>query len=700
MSDNSLQDAQLLLDKGDRLGARGLVAKLIASTPEDIHALHLMSTIEMDEGRLDEATALINRVIAREPDHAPAIYNLGVCQMLSGSNELALGTFQRALTINVNHSGSLYNVGVLLRQKGDLAEASKQFEHLVKVNPNWISAWEGLCETLLAERRFADVVTSCDLLARQSKSSPFLYRMRGEANLGLGDIGQAETDLIMSFRGNDKDPDTLMRLAGVFRLLGRLKDAIPLYERVLVISAQDVRYQDRFDPALGELVWTCRAAAEWVRLKVYEAQALKRLMLEGGTLHPLVAIQISEENEVVFKAAESAWPKHTFRTMHTASSERLRDTSRRARVGLLSGSFGDPVTSDVITALAFGSRRRKYDIHGFNVGPIGSAASELKSSCVSFHNLRTSAIEGLAERIAANEIDVLINMMGFEGHSLAGALSYRPVPIVANYFAFAGSMGSKHIDYLIADEVLVPSGEEIGYAESIVRIPFGSMAIWPSGKTPPGQSVRMNHGLLSGVPVFCAFAEVSAIGPDLLNTYSAILNATPNSQLWLMVKDLNARARIRNQIVARGVAGNRVVFADPVEKDDLVDRMQLADVVLDAFPLSRHAIVRAALLAGVPVVTRKGKTFASRIGASLVTSAGLPELATGDEQSFQDTAVRFATSPADAARFKSKLSSQMSMPPVFDVDRVRDYIESAIETMIERHRQGLAPASFSVPSLS
>lgn len=700
MSDEALQEAQSLIERGDRLGARGLIVKQLSENPDQIHALHLMSTLEMEDGRIQEATVLVQRVLTLSPDHAPAIYNLGVCQMTGGHNELALSTFNRALDVDPNHSGALYNVGALLRQAGDVAKASTFFQRLVKLNPNWVSAWEGFCETLKAQHRYADVIAACDVLVRQSKATPLIYRLRAEANLGMGDLVQAETNLILSYRADERDPDTLICLAGVLRMLGRPKQAIPLYERVLVLSAQNRNIIDRFDPALSELIQTCRAIGEWQLLSVYEEQAVNRLVSENGAIHPHTAAPITDDPAALLRAARHSWPKATYAPKMTERQTNGASKSRPIRVGLFSSSFGENAATHTLTALTTGADKKRFEFYGYNAGAIGSANSELKAACNLFRNIRTESPEAIAVTMASDELDLMINLMGFESHSRAAALAYRPVPVVASYYAFPGSMGSKHIDYLIADEVLVPTGDETGYDEVIVRLPGGSRAIRPNSSVQISRKIRMNYGLKSDVPVFCAFADVSSMGSELLTLYAKILKDTPGSQIWLLVDNLQARTNIRNLFTSCGIGADRIVFADGTSPSENEERMALADLALDSFPLSRQPAVSNALLAGLPVLTRKGRSFASRVGASLLTAAGLPELVTDDASAFHAKAVELVSAPRKLSDIRATLSANRATSPAFDILHLRRHLERAFEMMVERNRQGLAPVSFSVPGLS
>lgn len=697
MSSNKLQTAEEFLQRGDRLAARDLLNSLLVKQPDDLHALHLMSTIEMEDGNPESAQGLIQRVLALEPTHSPALYNLGVCQMKLGNRTDALDTFNKALAVDPAHSGALYNVGYLLSESGQAAQASTFFARLVKVNPGWISAWEAYCECLMIELRFHDVIAACNLLVRQSKANHRIYRFRGDAQLGLGNLQDAESSYILSFRSNELDPDTLMHLAMGFRLLGKPKESIPVYERVLVIAAQNEPFRDRFDSALSELILACREQGDWTRLKVYEEQAISRLANDNGSIHPHVILQISDDRSLALKSARNQWQLAP-NEIPAASVVKSKE-SDVIRIGVMSSTFGDNPTTDLITSVISKSGREKFVFFAYNAGPLGSASEQLKSSCEILRNVSTTGDEGLAGLIRSDGLDLLINNMGFERHSRISVLKYRPSPLVANYSSFPGSMGTKLVDYLIADPVLVPNGDEEFFDECIVRLPDSYRAIRPSAEPPGEARSRESLGLKESATIFAVFGDISAIGPKTVDLYAAILRGTPNGCLWLVCDNLAVRANLRVQFEARGVQGDRLAFTNSASPKDQVELMKRADLALDTFPLSRQTSVRTALIAGVPILTRKGGNFASRSGASLLTAASLPELIAEDDVSFVQMAIDLASNKQQHSDLRSRMANLKDRSPLFSFNRLRRHLEVALEMMVDRHRKGLPPASFNVPSL-
>ncbi len=127
--------------------------------------------------------------------------------------------------------------------------------------------------------------------------------------------------------------------------------------------------------------------------------------------------------------------------------------------------------------------------------------------------------------------------------------------------------------------------------------------------------------------MFCSFNGSFKITPGLFEIWMQLLNAVPNSVLWLAAQIPEAVDAMRRVAVERGVAPERLVFAPccPTVAEHLA-RLALADIALDCFPYGSHTTAADCMRAGVPLVGLIGDTFASRVSASILSAAGLPEL--------------------------------------------------------------------------
>jgi protein O-GlcNAc transferase len=174
-----------------------------------------------------------------------------------------------------------------------------------------------------------------------------------------------------------------------------------------------------------------------------------------------------------------------------------------------------------------------------------------------------------------------------------------------------------------------------------------------------------------------------------------LLKGVDGSVLWLSDTDDTAATNLRAS--ARDIDPARLVFAAKLEGLDAhLARHRLADLFLDTLPYNAHATASDALWAGLPVVTVAGKAFAGRVGASLLTAVGLPDLVTPDLAAYEALALRLAQEPEALADCKARLERQRLTAPLFATDRYIRHLEAAYAGMHGLWRNGNPPQSFAI----
>ena len=84
-----------------------------------------------------------------------------------------------------------------------------------------------------------------------------------------------------------------------------------------------------------------------------------------------------------------------------------------------------------------------------------------------------------------------------------------------------------------------------------------------------------------------------------------------------------------------------------------------------------------ALWAGLPVLTRPGEAFASRVAASLLAAVGLRDLCAPDREAYVETAVGLAADPPALAALTARLRTDPGHLPLFDTARTVRALERA-----------------------
>jgi predicted O-linked N-acetylglucosamine transferase (SPINDLY family) len=176
----------------------------------------------------------------------------------------------------------------------------------------------------------------------------------------------------------------------------------------------------------------------------------------------------------------------------------------------------------------------------------------------------------------------------------------------------------------------------------------------------------------------------------------AILKQTPDSILWLVKRDDTVESNLKSVAIMLGIDPKRLIFSIPCPKPEHLARLSLADLCLDTRAVNGAATTSDALWAGVPVVTVKGRHFASRMSASILTAVGLEEMIADDLQQYEKLAVALATDGNRLKAMRDKLERNKRTYPLFDTRRFVRNLENAYEQMWGIYKSGESPRHIKV----
>jgi predicted O-linked N-acetylglucosamine transferase (SPINDLY family) len=286
---------------------------------------------------------------------------------------------------------------------------------------------------------------------------------------------------------------------------------------------------------------------------------------------------------------------------------------------------------------------------------------------------------------------------GHTANSRLSIFSYRAAPIQINFLGYPGTLGVDYIDYMIADETVIPRAHMSDYGEKICYLPNSYLPFDPKRARSKQVFTRSGSGLPEDAFVFAAFNAAYKINPDIFASWMHILANVSGSVLWLA--DLNewARENLMKEAAKLSIEPSRLIFATRTDRiEDHLERQKLADLALDTHPYNGHTTTIDSLWSGVPVLTLKGRCFASSVAASLLTTIGLPELFTASRTEYEAKAIQLASQPAVLETLKQRLAEKVPASALFDSTLFARNIESAYVRMHERKQNGLKPESFSV----
>jgi len=367
-------------------------------------------------------------------------------------------------------------------------------------------------------------------------------------------------------------------------------------------------------------------------------------------------------------------------------------TDRRIRVGYVSSDLRDHAIGYLMAEFLELHDRSKVEVFAYYCGPPSDSphAQRNKAAVEHWIDIRQMSDDEATARIAADGIDVLVDVNGLTKDARTGVFARRAAPIQVNWLGFPGSMGSPYHNYIIADDWIIPPSSELYYSEKVARLPC-YQANDRRRLVNEHRPSRAEAGLPEAGVVFCCFNGVQKITRFTFDRWMEILKRTPDSVLWLLDTAVETNVRLGDEAEARGVARERLVFATKLANPYHMARYGLADLFLDTSPYGAHTTASDALWMGVPVLTLSGRSFASRVCGSLVRSAGLPELVCETPEAFVELAVELGADPARLQGLRAKLMASRDTCVTFDMDLLTSELESLYQRMCEDHQAGLTP---------
>lgn len=347
---------------------------------------------------------------------------------------------------------------------------------------------------------------------------------------------------------------------------------------------------------------------------------------------------------------------------------------QRLRIGYMSSDFCSHAVA-ILTAELFELHdRTKVEVYGFCWSREDGSPLRARVVAGMDQHIRIDAMsdEQAAHCIRGHEIDVLIDLHGLTLGTRPDILSYRPAPVQLTYLGFPGPTALPEIDYVLADDFVLPPELAAHFTEKPLYLPH-SFQINDRQRSVGPQPSRASCGLPEDAFVFCSFNNNHKFTPAIFAIWMRILQRTPGSVLWLIADSAEVRENLSLAAETAGVNRARLVFAGRVVPDAYLARFKAADLFLDTLPFNAGTTASDALWAGLPLLTCAGHTFAGRMAGSLLRAANLPELITYTLADYENLAVELAHHPQRIAAMKQKLADERLTCPLFDSPRfVRD----------------------------
>ena len=716
---DALRAAETAYNGGDWTTAVRLCSQILALHANHLEALHLSGIIKARTGQLPEAAELLRRAAAAglhsaivhnsygnvlrdlaryqdavdsygralqiQPDYPEACCNRGGALLALGRIDEALQSYERALQFRPDYAEAHYNRGVVLQDLGRLEEALGSYAQALRIQPMLAHAHYNSGNILNSLNRFEEALRSYDQALRIRGDFAAAYNNRGNALANLGRPEEALRSYERALQIAADLADAHDNLGNVLSLLNRPQEALASYERAL-----------HFNPTLrwtrGSWLHAKLLLCDWNGVNSAVEDLTRRVLERQRATHPFIMLAVSDDPALLRCAAEISGDAAELASRPLPPLSR-RPRPARIRVGYYSADYHNHATAQLAAELFELHDRKQFEIVAFSFGPhaIDPMRQRLLEAFDRFVDVREKSDREIAQLSRQLEVDIAVDLKGFTQGSRPGIFAHRAAPIQINYLGYPGTMGSGYMDYIVADSTLIPAQSRRHYGESMLYLPHSYQVNDRRRAIAERRFSRAELGLPQTGCIFCCFNSSYKITTEVFESWMRILHRVEHSVLWLLGGESATGRNLRAEAERRGVSGARLVLAERLPPALHLARYRAADLFLDSFPCGAHTTASDALWAGLPVVTRTGESFASRVAASLLNAIGMPELVTSAAADYESLAIELATDRDRLAATTLKLHENRMTQPLFDTPLFTRNLEQAYLAVHDRYHADLPP---------
>jgi protein O-GlcNAc transferase len=559
---------------------------------------------------------------------------------------------------------------------GKVAEAAAACANILTLLPDFGPALHLIAQIQHSQGRPERAI---EFMRRAARATPKAAEVHNDL-ANLLQMSDALEESVASYRRalqlNPGYAEAHRNLASALRRLGRVEEAVTELEAAVALNPQ-------FAEAVAQLLHQLKQQCDWDRIDSLTARLIEVVESDAAPVNPFIFLSL-DTMAVQQLACARRWAA-THLPPVPECKQPLRPPGDRITLGYLSGDFQEHATAHLIAELFVLHDRSRFRVIGYSYGKDDGSATRrrVSESFDSFVDLEHASHAEAAARIAHDGVDILIDLKGYTTDARPEILALRPAPVQVSYLGYPGTLGTKAVDYILVDQFVVPAEEQPNFTEKLVHLPDAYQINDSRRIISSPAPTREQCGLPAAGFVFCCLSASYKITPRMFDIWMRLVEATPDSVLWLLDPGRVAADNLQREADARVPGGaSRLVFAPSLPNPDHLARLSVADLFLDTLPYNAHTLASDALWAGCPVLTCSEATFPSRVAGSLLHAIGLPELVTSTLAEYEALALHLARDRDALHAIRNRLRENRLTTPLFDSRRFTRNLEAAFEEML------------------
>ncbi len=614
----------------------------MTQNPQTVSQALQIAVDHQQHGRLSEAAQIYRAILAQHPNQPDALHLLGVVAVMSGQAEKAIDLIGRAISINPSAAGYHDSLGIALATLGRENEAIASHRKAIELDPKLFNAHYNLGSVLASSGRSDEAISSFEIAVQLKPNDLNARNGLGIALLLSKRVDEAITQFEEAKRLFPNSAQVFMHLGTAYLECAAIDESLACFDRALALEPPTAK---RLDTKIFAMHYHPR----------YDSPAILKTAKEWD------------------KLVTASLPQ----PLAPHSNDRTPD--RKLRIGYVSPDFRDhPVGRSILPVLSHHDRGQ-FEIYCYwSAWREDSTTAKLRESADAWRDIGRLRDERADEMIRSDRIDILVDLALHTVGNRLTLFARKPAPVQMSYLGYCSTTGLSAMDYRISDPHVDPPEVDLAvYSEETIRLPRNYLCYAPTGDAP---DISPPPCVTNGVVTFGCLNKFAKCSPASLDLWAKILNSIPDSRLILHAGPGKHLDRVRQQFQRGGVSPSRLEF---IGKQDWLQYMQTyarIDIALDPFPYNGGITTCEALSMGVPAITLSGKTGVGRVGRSILSNVGLPELIAQTPNEYVQLAINFAKDINRLKQLRTELRPRLQASPMMDGKQLTRDIESIYRT--------------------
>lgn len=691
--DENLNDAIDLFKKGQLAKAEKICLEIKKIDPQNLKNLNLLGIIFYQKKEFNKSIQILNDSIKLNSNNPELFNNLGIAYMKIKNFNQAIQSFKRAIEINSHFIEPYNNLGVSLKEVKKINEAIEYFEKAIELETKNPKAYNNIGSIYFETNKFEKSIEYFNKALNYDKNFYQAYYNRGNANQKIKFFKESIVDYNKAINLNPEYAEAYIARGNSFKNLNNLDETFKDWQTAYKINS-------KYNYLIGHIFYLKKKFCIW---KNYENDFMffkNNMSNISDFISPFNSLSTFNSSELQKKIAES-YADQNFKNHNLVNEKFLlkkTDFSKKIKIGYYSSDFKMHAMSFLLAEMFESHNKEKFEIIGFSLTPTKNDGmrERIINSFDKFIDVSTKNEKEISEISRNLNIDIAIDLMGFTQLNRFGIFVKKCAPIQINFLGYPGTTGSKYIDYIIADKTLISKTEQKNYSEKIIYLPDTYQCNDSKKNISNKLFLRKDFNLPDDKFIFCCFNQKYKFNPATFETWIKILKKTKNSVLWLLDDENESTINLINEFKSKDLDASRIIFSKKLPLDEHLARHKLADLFLDTFPYGAHTSASDSLWSGLPIITKVGDTFASRVAASLLTAIGIDELITTSDEQYINLAIELANNPKKLDLIKNKLNKNIKTKPLFDTKRFTKNLETGYYLANKRYLENLPAENIEV----